>query len=326
MKKISFMLVIALLLTAISPMAFANQASQYNAVQRSYAQQYTIETDIESLMQDANGNYAMVIADEKPGSQTYIPVGRQDVLLTSEDSVGELQRIEGLGQQLKDDVVELAQYAQTHEEYDCDTISVYSPALLPAAQNSLPYYYDEYDGHRMKVEFIVGDAHAGFTTISSGTSLERVLSSITNVAIENGVSTVLSAIFGPASSLIQVIYKHAAATNVTASSDNTVQAKIRFTYFRQYTYGELQHMSGNWLLGCVSSSVKIREYVFSYDFYTSGGQRRASGEVTIPRTNDNIHSQNYLSGHLRTAWLNLSHPWIDDGIRVKIGSKYFNLT
>lgn len=323
MKKISFMLVIALLLTAISPMAFANQASQYNAVQRSYAQQYTIETDIESLMQDANGNYAMVIADEKPGSQTYIPVGRQDVLLTSEDSVKKLQSIEGLGQELKDDVIEMAQYAQTHEEYDCNTVSIYSPELLSDSNNGV--YYRFYDGHRMKVEFTVSDFNTPFATIASGNSFERVLSSITNVALENGVSTVLSAIFGPASSLMQAIYKDAAATNVSASSSNMVEVKIRGSRVRQYTFGELQHMSGNWLLGCVSSSVTIEEYVFSYDFYTSGGKRKAAGELNILK-NQTINSQNYTSGHTRTAWLNLSHPWVDEGIRVKIGNKYFNLT
>lgn len=50
--------------------------------------------------------------------------------------------------------------------------------------------------------------------------------------------------------------KHASANDVYPSSDNTVEAKIRYSYVRKYTYGELMHLSGDWMAGCMSASAK----------------------------------------------------------------------
>lgn len=326
MKKISLLLAISILIT-ILPIASAAEFLQYDALQHKYAQQYCIETDVEGIVQDANGNYAMVDTDTKARSQMFIPVGRQDVLLTSEDSVKTLQSIEGLGQELKDDVVKLAKYAQAHKECacdDCNTVSIYSPDLLSTAQN-VSYQY--YDGHRMKVELITGDAHAGFVPLAKASNLEAVLSAIVDVgfavaseAVPKQVSLFMSGL-----SLMREIYKHANANNVFPSSSNSSEVKIRFSYVIKYTFGELAHLSGDWLLGCVSSSATVSQYIFSYDFYTEGGKRKVAGELYVLGSPP-MYTTNFNSGHLRTAWLNLSHPWHDGQIELIIGPKTFVLT
>ncbi len=326
MKKISFLLIISVLITTIPNTASAAELLQYNAIQRSYAQQYCMKTDVEGIFQDADGNYAMAVAGTNAKQHMLIPVGRHDVLLTSETSVNSLQSIEGVGQELKNDVIEMAQYAQTYKNYDCDdcsTVSIYSPDLLPMAQN-VSYQY--YDGHRMKIELLTGDRHAGFTPLVKGNNFKGVLSNIIDVVIDRGVDIPERvSIFGAGVSLLKEILKHASANDVYPSSDNTAEAKIRYSYVRKYTYGELMHLSGDWMVGCMSTSATINEYIFSYDFYTNSGKREAAGEIFI-FSNDTKYSENFVSGHLKTAWLNLSHPWADNGISINIGPKTFKLT
>ena len=327
MKKISSILIISILISMILPTASAAELLRFDAQQREYAQQYCIQTSVNGIVQDADGNYAMVITDTGAKSQLLVPVGRQDVLLTSKASVNAVQSIDGLGQELKDDIIEMAQHAQTDEGCncnECNTISIYSPELLPAAES---YYYQYYDGHRMKVELITGDAHAGFTPLVKGNNFVGILSAIVGIVIAvNNVDIPKEvSIFGAGVSLLQEIFEHASVNNVYPSSTNSVEAKIRFSYVHKYTFGELSHLSGDWLLGCVSSSATISEYIFSYDFYADNGTRNAAGELYI-WGNETIKTENFDSGHLRTAWLNLTHPWHDGQIEIGIGPKTFVLS
>jgi len=320
------------------PSASATEALQYDALQKEYVQQYCLETDVEGIVQDAEGNYAMVVTDMKVKSQELIPMGRQDVLLTSEDSVNALLNVEGVGQELKDDVMEMAQRAQAHEEYDgdnCNTISIYSPDLLSATQNVSPQYYD-YNGHRMKVEIISADQDSGYVKLAQGSNLPSVIKGIIDVVIatisrESTVGTVVSngiaylSIFGAEVSLFTAILKHAGINQIYGTSSSKIETKLRWHYTRKYTYGELIPLSNEWRTGCVSSSATIEEYCFSYDLYNNNGQRIAKNDYII-KGNGILYSENYASTNLETAWLNLTHPWADDGISVKIGPLTFHLT
>lgn len=324
MKKISLFLAILALLMAILPSASAIEFINYSAQQRIYAQQYVIETDVNGIMQDTKGNYAMVSANPKTHSQIYTPVGRYDVLLTSKSSVDALQNVDSIGQELKNDIIEMSKTAEVCMGCDCNTVSIYSPDLLPTSQKGSTYEY--YDGHRMKVELISKAAHAGFENIANGRNMESIAASILNVIISVvGVGSQKVGIFGVGVTLMSAIYDQAGVNNVYSSSSNEVQAKIRHHYERKYTYGELNHLSGDWMLGCVSSCTTIDEYVFSYDFYTDSGQRKAAGELKI-NCNETYYSEHFKEGYLEKAWYSLYSPWVDEGIHVKIGSKSFILT
>lgn len=69
------------------PSASAIELINYGGQQRSYAQQYVIKTDVNGIMQDTNGNYAMVLTDPATRAQIFTPVGRCNVQLTSKSSV-----------------------------------------------------------------------------------------------------------------------------------------------------------------------------------------------------------------------------------------------
>lgn len=325
MKRVSILLAVVLVVVSVLPPASAAEAMRYNALQSIYAQQYVMKTEVKDVVQDVNGNYAIVSTDNANNTQTFLPVGRYDVFLNSEDSVNSLRNIEGLGQELINDVVEMAQRAEVNGE-DAAMISVYSPALLPENQSNSSYEY--YDGNRFKIELLSFDRHTDFASLASGTNIVSTLSSITNVAISiAGIFKTSVGIFGAGMTLLSEIYEQEQINNVYPSSNNSVVAKIRYTRTVKYTYGEMGYLSGDWRLGCVSSHVSISEYIFSYDFY-KGGIRDVAGELMIFSNKGKafeISSENYDSGYMQKAWANLFNPWIDGEITVKIGSKTFYL-
>lgn len=332
MKKISFILAFLMLVSVVSPSADAIEQLQNDAVQSKYAEQYTIKTDVEDIVQDVNGNYAMVTTGIGGRSQTFVPVGRQDILLTSEESIDALRDLEGVEEETKNTVIQMAQDIQANKRCGCDecsTVSVYSPDLLLAAQTrGTSISYDEYNGHRMKVEIVSAAGHAGFASIAKGMSFENTTKTITGFVIDKALSytgKVLSTIFGAGLSLFDAILSDAKASNVYGSSQNDVQLQILYDSMVKHTYAERTPNAGDWAVGCVSFASTIEECFFRYNFYENY-ERTLTGNFTI-LMDTTIYSENYRrENNLRTAWLNIGHPFNDSTISVKIGGKWFHLT
>lgn len=331
MKKISLLLAILMIMTVVSPSAMAIEGMQYEAMQSKYAKQYVVKTDVEGIVEDANGNYAMVTTNISNDVKTYTPVGRQDFLLTSQESINEIKNMEGIEDETKNTIIQLAQDIQMNKKCDCDecnTVSVYSPDLLPVAQTrASSIQYDEYDGHRMKIEIVSADAHIGYDRIASGMSFENTVGAITGIVADSALDFVLgdlSNIFGTGVTLLQAILGDAGATTVYGKSENECQLKMRYSYTIKHTFAERTPNSGDWALGCLSQSATIDQCLFTYDFYENS-KRNFQGDIIV-NMKAPIYSEHYLGqNNMKTAWLNINHPYSDSGITVTVGKTHFVL-
>lgn len=328
MKKFSFVLAVLMLVTVISPSAGAIEQLQYDAMQRRYAEQYTVKTDNEDIVQDAIGNYAMVTTSNGDGSQTFVPVGRQDILLTSEDSINILRNLKGIEEETKNTVIKMAQDIQANKRCscnECNTVSIYSPDLLPAAQTrGTSIYYDTYDGHRMKMEIVTWGGHAGYVSIAGGISFENTTKTVLGFVINKifKYNEKATKIFSGLT-LLDAILSDAKAMNVYGKSENDVQVEILYTNMMKHTYAERTPGHEDWAVGCLSFATTITDCSFSYNFYEDD-KRTAHGVIPVT-VNSTIYSENYLGeGNLRTAWLNIGHPINDSQITAKIGNKTFH--
>lgn len=327
----SFLLAVVFFLTVASPSAKAIDQMKYNDLQSRYAKQYVIETGIEGIVQDINQNYAMVITKSQGGPQTFIPVGKQDIVLTSQESLNMLENLEGVEDETKETIIQLAQERQMNAECDCDecnTVSIFSPDLLPTSQtNSTNTRYTEYNGHRMKIETVTGEQHAGYKTIASGMSFENTAAEIISIGIDASLKVLnLSKLnlFVGAVSLLDAILEDASANTIYGSSSNQAQAKFRYDYTIKHTYAERTPNAGDWAVGCVSQSVTITQALYTYDTYVDN-RRSESGDI-IMFMSAPIYSDHYLDeDNLETAWLNINHPYSDNGVTIHIEGTTFEL-
>ncbi len=331
MKKMSFLLAVVFFLTVASPSAKAIDQMKYNSLQSRYAKQYVIETGIEGIVQDINQNYAMVITKSEGGPQTFIPVGKQDIVLTSQESLNMLEYLEGVEDETKETIIRLAQERQMNTECDCDecnTVSIFSPGLLPTSQANAPSItYEEYNGHRMKIEIVSGDSHVGYETIAYGMSFENTAAEIVSIGIDltlEALDMSKLTLFAGAVSLLDAILEDASANTVYGTSSDEAQVKLRYDYTVKHTYAERTPNAGDWAVGCVSQSATITQALYTYDVYVDN-ERKACGDFNI-FMDASIYSEHYLGeDNLETAWLNINHPHSDNGITVYIEATTFEL-
>lgn len=328
MKRASFLLAALMSVVAVTPSASAIEQLQYSSVQSRYAEQYVVKTDVEDIVQDINGNYAIVTTNDKYGTQTFVPVGRQDFLLTSEDSLEMLQNLEGIEEETKNTIIQMAQDIKVNGSCDCDecsTVSVYSPDLLPTTRGSSTDY-DWYDGHRMKIEILTRDAHAGFVSIAKGAPLENTAMAIKGIVFDKALEYIgapLDMIFGPGVTLLDAIYKDFNGIEIYGESKDDIQLQIEYTNMVKHTYAERTPGAEDWAVGCLSYAANITDCEFDYEFYKND-TRVFSGDVNTGNLGT-LYSEHYGDNNLRTAWLNIGHPYADDPIRVKVGNVNFNL-
>ena len=158
-------------------------------------------------------------------------------------------------------------------------------------------------------------------------SFENTAKAIMGFSIEKIFSytgKTLSAIFGSGVTLLDAILSDAKAMNVYGTSENDVQLKIRYTQMMKHTYAERTPNSGDLAIGCVSFAATIKQCLFTYDFYDNY-KREKYGDFSISM-NSTIYSANYRGeNNLRTAWLNIGHPFNDPQISIKMGNKWFHL-
>ena len=293
-----------------------------------YSNNYGIQTDVEGIVKDNNGNYAIANVDDLSGKEIYIPVGKIDIPITSNDSITLIENIEGIEIETRNAAIELAYEILTADERIDNTpyiISIFSPSIT---NNTRSTSYATYDGHRMKIEVVSADRHVGYETIASGTSFENTAKAITSIIVDGVVDYAVgnvSNIFGAGKTLLSSILSDANVNTVYGKSENECQIKMRYNHTVKYTYGERTPNKGDWASGLVSFSSTINEVGVTYDFY-SNSTRLLSGDFIIP-INAPLYSEHYRGeNNLKTAWLNINHPYNDSEIIVRIGKTRFVLS
>lgn len=293
-----------------------------------YSNNFGIQTDVEGIVKDNNGNYAIANVDDLSGKEIYIPVGKIDIPITSNDSITLIENIEGIEIETRNAAIELAYEILTADERIDNTpyiISIFSPSIT---NNTRSTSYATYDGHRMKIEVVSADRHVGYETIASGTSFENTAKAITSIIVDGVVDYAVgnvSNIFGAGKTLLSSILSDANVNTVYGKSENECQIKMRYNHTVKYTYGERTPNKGDWASGLVSFSSTINEVGVTYDFY-SNSTRLLSGDFIIP-INAPLYSEHYRGeNNLKTAWLNINHPYNDSEIIVRIGKTRFVLS
>lgn len=293
-----------------------------------YSNNFEIQTNVEGIVKDNNGNYAIANVDDLSGKEIYIPVGKIDIPITSNDSITLIENIEGIEIETRNAAIELAYEILTVDERLDNTpsiISIFSPSIM---NNTRSTSYATYDGHRMKIEVVSADRHVGYETIASGTSFENTAKAITSIIVDGVVDYAVgnvSNIFGAGKTLLSSILSDANANTVYGKSENECQIKMRYNHTVKYTYGERTPNKGDWASGLVSFSSTINEVGVTYDFY-SNSTRLLSGDFIIP-INAPLYSEHYRGeNNLKTAWLNINHPYNDSEIIVRIGKTRFVLS
>lgn len=293
-----------------------------------YSNNFGIQTDVEGIVKDNNGNYAIANVDDLSGKEIYIPVGKIDIPITSNDSITLIENIEGIEIETRNAAIELAYEILTADERIDNTpyiISIFSPSIT---NNTRSTSYATYDGHRMKIEVVSADRHIGYETIASGTSFENTAKAITSIIVDGVVDYAVgnvSNIFGAGKTLLSSILSDANVNTVYGKSENECQIKMRYNHTVKYTYGERTPNKGDWASGLVSFSSTINEVGVTYDFY-SNSTRLLSGDFIIP-INAPLYSEHYRGeNNLKTAWLNINHPYNDSEIIVRIGKTRFVLS
>lgn len=331
MKKILRNFLVMIMIFAVVP---TSKIEAYDKLDSSgdqkdeYLNNFKIQTDVEGIVKDDNGNYAIASVDDYSGNEIYIPVGKIDVPITSNDSIALIRNIEGIEMETKNSAIKLAYEILTEDEQidnKSSTISIFSPSIINNTRN---ISYASYDGHRMKIEVVSADCHIGYETIASGTSFENTAKAITSIIVDGVVDYAVgnvSNIFGAGKTLLSSILSDANVNTVYGKSENECQIKMRYNHTVKYTYGERTPNKGDWASGLVSFSSTINEIGVTYDFY-SNSTRLLSGDYIIPM-NAPLYSEHYRGeNNLKTAWLNINHPYNDSEIIVKIGKTRFVLS
>ena len=331
MKKILRNFLVMIMIFAVVP---TSKIEAYDKLDSSgdlkdeYLNNFKIQTDVEGIVKDDNGNYAIASVDDYSGNETYIPVGKIDVPITSNDSIALIRNIEGIEMETKNSAIKLAYEILTEDEQidnKSSTISIFSPSIINNTRN---ISYASYDGHRMKIEVVSADRHIGYETIASGTSFENTAKAITSIIVDGVVDYAVgnvSNIFGAGKTLLSSILSDANVNTVYGKSENECQVKMRYKHTVKYTYGERTPNKGDWSCGLVSFSSTINEVGVTYDFY-SNSTRLLSGDYIIP-INAPLYSEHYRGeNNLKTAWLNINHPYNDSEIIVRIGKTRFVLS
>lgn len=331
MKKILRYFLVMIMIFAVVPTSKIeayDKLDNSNDLDNEYLNNFRMQTDVDGIVKDNYGNYAIVNFDDYSGREIYLPVGKIDIPITSNNTISLIENIEGIETETKDAAIKLAyEILTTDEQLDNETsiISIYSPSVMNNARNAS---YASYDGHRMKIEVVSADRHIGYETIASGTSFENTAKAITSIIVEGVVDYAVgnvSNIFGAGKTLLSSILSDANVNTVYGKSENECQIKMRYNHTVKYTYGERTPNKGDWASGLVSFSSTINEIGVTYDFY-SNSTRLLSGDYIIPM-NAPLYSEHYRGeNNLKTAWLNINHPYNDSEIIVKIGKTRFVLS
>lgn len=319
MKKLLSVTLVLALCIGLSAPASAMVEDAYEAqVQRALAEEYCITSKYDSVMENTNGDYALLI--EVEGSDpALMPVGCVQVDLLDAEAVNEVLKSTDLSKETKSAIEQMASEAEPCSQCDdCNLITVFSPDLLPQTRGISTSYYT-YHGTQMKLEQIDKADHAGFASIGGGTNAEAVWKSITNAVISVvGLASTPVAVFGAGLSLLDALYTISNCNNIYPAGGNDVQAKVRYTGTTRYTYAKMQ----DWLLGCVSRRVLIENIAFSYDFYEDMTRVR-SGDF-VREVNRAFQTESY-SDHWAIAYANHTFAKVDAEIRMDLGSKTFVL-
>lgn len=329
MKDIIKNLVLVITVSIVFPINYIS-AEELEAKNNGFMQENVYEKREyynEDIIKDSSGNYFIVIIDSKTKTKNYIPVGKIDIKLSSHDSIYLFDNIEGLEPETKKTAINLAnnllEDSKNLKNYT-PVISLFSPELL---SDTRAISYGTYDGHNMKIEIVYADRHIGYKTIAKGMSFENTTKAITSIVVEGVVDYVVSNvsnIFGIGKTLFSAILSDANANTFYGSSNNECQIKIRYNTSVKHTYGERTPNKGDWATGLVSFSSTIEELGVTYDFY-SNNTRLHKGDIIIPM-NSPLYSEHYRGeNNLKTAWLNINHPYNDSEISIKIGNTRFVL-
>lgn len=330
MKKIlSLVLALALCLGLAAPavavekeaaLMEANDAEVEAAIekrsQRALAEEYCFQSKYNAVMENAAGDYALLV-EEEGEEPVLLPVGCIQVDLLDSDAVNEVLERTNLSEETKNAVEKMASKAEPCSECDtCNLISVFSPDLLPKSRGISTSYYT-YKGMQMKVEQITKADHAGFASIGGGTQASTIWKGITNAILSAaGIVSTKVSIFGTGLTLLDAVRSASNCNNVYPAGGNDVQAKVRYTGTTRYTYANVQ----DWMLGCVSHSVLVEEIEFSYDVYENM-ERALKGDF-ICNVNRTVQSESY-SNHWEVGYYNYNFAKVDGEIELKLGSKTF---
>lgn len=317
-KLLSVALALALCIGLAAPASAMVKDAHEAQVQRALSEEYCIASKYDSVMENADGDYALLI--EVEGSDpALLPVGCVQVNLLDTEAVNEVLESTALSKETKNAIAQMASEAEPCSQCDdCNLITVFSPDLLPQTRGISTSYYT-YHGTQMKLEQIDKADHAGYASLGGGKDAAKIWKGITNAVISAvGLVSTPVAVFGAGLSLLDAIRTVSNCNNVYPAGGNDVQAKVRYTGTTRYTYAKMQ----DWLLGCVSRRVLIEEIAFSYDVYEDMTRVR-SGDF-VREVNRAVQTESY-SDHWAIAYANHTFAKVDTEINLKLGSKTFVL-
>lgn len=322
-RMLSVVLVVlqVVLLTIPASASSASNVGAEKTIQENLKHQFRYDSNYEGVMEDANGNYALVVEVPDQPSSVLLPAGYLQVDLLDPASVDEVLNHPNLSAEIKAAISDMSQAAKPCVDCDtCNLVSIFSPDLLPETRSLTTSYYT-YDGTRMKVDQIQRDAHTEYADIvvNRGSTFTNTANAIYNIGL--GVAGIFSttvSVFGIGQTLFDALVNNSTVNVVSTVTNSQVQARVLFNGIARFTYAYIE----DWRIGCVSHSANVQEVQIDYILYRND-ERKFVGNFRKD-VNRTIETESYAN-HWAVARNNYHSPKVDDYITVTMGSKVFQL-
>lgn len=257
-----------------------NENSDIFLEQNQLKNEFCISTGNDSLLKSDSGDYAIIEDDDY-----IVPVGELEINLKDEEEVAHALEHPYIPTEVKDAIYQKL-------EAGAETVTIYSPDLLPQTRSSSTNYFTK-DGYEMKsVVMITKSVSTGFVTVTKGIDTKKLSKKIVSIVMTSVGSTIENKMYNLLTTGSDLFTNFIDICGllpgqVATSAGDYTQINLTYNDTDKFTYAKI---SQTWRLGLISKRIKIIQTQTCTFF-------KKTGLVPVTTTNNTKTTQ--VSAHFK---------------------------